>query len=131
MQIYSKVLAFLQIYRIFLQNYTCRRFFLIKKKLVLLLGFFQTMETHHQKTGVRYHLGTSPLICRATSPLICRANQGAGFYMITASVMKELKAFHKSVRSDPRLFSLSLIFFHFPINTSKQCCEVKSFLKLY
>ena len=26
-----------------------------------------------------------------TSPLICRANQWTGFYMITASVMKELK----------------------------------------
>ena len=25
-----------------------------------------------------------------TSPLICGANQGTGFYMITASVMKEL-----------------------------------------
>ena len=26
-----------------------------------------------------------------TSPLICRANQWTGFYMITASVMKDLK----------------------------------------
>ena len=28
-----------------------------------------------------------------TSPLICKANQWTGFYMITASVMKELIAF--------------------------------------
>ena len=27
-----------------------------------------------------------------TSPLICRANQSTGFYMTTASVMKELNA---------------------------------------
>ena len=32
--------------------------------------------------GGRYHI--------ETSPLICSANQWAGFYMITASVMKEL-----------------------------------------
>ena len=32
--------------------------------------------------GSRYHI--------ETSPLICRANQWTGFYMITASVMKEL-----------------------------------------
>ena len=44
---------------------------------------------HHD--GDRYHIETSPLICGAeTSPLICRANQWTGFYMITASVMKEL-----------------------------------------
>ena len=34
---------------------------------------------HH---GGRYHI--------KTSPLICRANQWAGFYMISASVVKEL-----------------------------------------
>ena len=33
--------------------------------------------------GGRYHI--------ETSPLICSANQWTGFYMITASVMKELK----------------------------------------
>ena len=33
--------------------------------------------------GGRYH--------RETSPLVCRANQWIGFYMITASVVKELK----------------------------------------
>ena len=33
--------------------------------------------------GGRYHI--------ETSPLICPANQSTGFYMITASVMKELK----------------------------------------
>ena len=32
--------------------------------------------------GGRYHI--------ETNPLICRANQWTGFYMITASVMKEL-----------------------------------------
>ena len=32
--------------------------------------------------GGRYHI--------ETSPLICRADQWTGFYMITASVMKEL-----------------------------------------
>ena len=32
--------------------------------------------------GVRYHI--------ETSPLICRANQWTGFYMITTSVMKKL-----------------------------------------
>ena len=33
--------------------------------------------------GVRYHI--------ETSPLICRTNQWTGFYMLTASDMKELK----------------------------------------
>ena len=33
--------------------------------------------------GGRYHI--------ETSPLICRANQWTGFYMISAFVMKELK----------------------------------------
>ena len=33
--------------------------------------------------GGRYHI--------ETSPLICRANQRTGFYMITASIIKELK----------------------------------------
>ena len=35
--------------------------------------------------GGRYHI--------ETSPLICRANQWTGFYMITVSVMKELTHF--------------------------------------
>ena len=30
-----------------------------------------------------------------TSPLICRANQWTGFYMIKASVMKELNAMNR------------------------------------
>ena len=34
------------------------------------------------KTGDRYHI--------ETSPLIFRANKWTGFYMVTASVMKEL-----------------------------------------
>ena len=37
-----------------------------------------------------YHVGTSPLICRA--------DQWTGFYIITASIMKELKA-HSSLTS--------------------------------
>ena len=36
-----------------------------------------------KKPVSRYH--------KETSPLICRANQWTGFYMIMASVMKELK----------------------------------------
>ena len=36
-------------------------------------------------TEVGYHI--------ETSPLICSANQWTGFYMITASVMKELNEF--------------------------------------
>ena len=39
------------------------------------------LELFHD--GDRYHI--------ETSPLICSANQWTGFYMITASVMKELK----------------------------------------
>ena len=30
-------------------------------------------------------------VIRETSPLICRANQWTGFFMITASIIKELK----------------------------------------
>ena len=39
-------------------------------------------RNHLHSTGGRYH--------RETSLLICRANQWTGFYMIMASVMKEL-----------------------------------------
>ena len=39
------------------------------------------------KDGGRYHI--------ETSPFICSANQWTGFYMITASVMKELTTFLK------------------------------------
>ena len=42
--------------------------------------FLQSLTLHD---GGSYHI--------QSSPLICRANQGAGFYMTTASVMKELK----------------------------------------
>ena len=38
-----------------------------------------------KKPVSRYH--------KETRPLICRANQWTGFYMITASVMKELSQF--------------------------------------
>ena len=48
---------------------------------------FPVMHIHVKKIylfhdGGRYHI--------ETSPLICSANQWTGFYMITASVMKEL-----------------------------------------
>ena len=46
----------------------------------MLIGALKFAELFHD--GVRYHL--------EISPLICRANQWTGFYMITASVMKEL-----------------------------------------
>ena len=39
--------------------------------------------------GGRYHI--------ETSPLIYGANQRTGFYMITASVMKELKSYFKGM----------------------------------
>ena len=42
--------------------------------------------------GGRYHI--------ETSPLICRANQWTGFHMITASVMKELKHLFKKVANN-------------------------------
>ena len=38
--------------------------------------------------GGRYHI--------ETSPLICRANQWTGFYMIPASVMKEFTFLHSA-----------------------------------
>ena len=42
------------------------------------------MDFHyHFQDGGRYHI--------ETSPLICRANQWTGFYMITASALKGLK----------------------------------------
>ena len=44
--------------------------------------------------GGRYHI--------ETSPLICRANQWTGFCMITASIMKELKL------GSPRTFQVQV-----------------------
>ena len=52
-----------------IKNSTCRQMVLFSTSLTLY-------------DGGRYHI--------ETSPLICRANQWTGFYMITASVMKEL-----------------------------------------
>ena len=54
--------------------------------------------------GGRYHI--------ETSPLICRSNQWTGFYMITASVLKELsKWFFISSSDTPHdLKLLSLLF---------------------
>ena len=40
-------------------------------------------------TGGRYHI--------ETSSLICRANQWTGFYMMRASVMKQLMEINKAV----------------------------------
>ena len=39
--------------------------------------------------GGRYHI--------ETSPLICSANQWTGFYMITVSIIKELKVFNEII----------------------------------
>ena len=59
------------------------------------------MNSHEQsilelQVGGRYHIETNPLICGGryhieTSPFVCGANQWTGFYMIKASVMKELR----------------------------------------
>ena len=45
-----------------------------------MLPTLQFLELFHD--GGRFHI--------ETSPLICSANQWTGFYMITASIMKEL-----------------------------------------
>ena len=42
-----------------------------------------TINSYLFHDGGRYHI--------ETSPVICSANQWTGFYMITASVMKELR----------------------------------------
>ena len=47
----------------------------------------ETYELFHD--GGRYHI--------ETSPLICKTNQWTGFYMIMASVMKELKGISQDV----------------------------------
>ena len=65
----------------------CRKKKSVSFKLVFLvlikksMGVLDVTELFHD--GGRYHI--------QNSPLICRANQWNGFYMITASVMKELK----------------------------------------
>ena len=48
---------------------------------------------------------------------------------VSRSCKRQPKAFYSSVRSSSKLPLLSLIFFHFSINTSKQGCGLKSFLK--
>ena len=53
-----------------------------KQHLRCLTGFWMRLKLFHD--GGRYH--------RETSPLICSANQWNGFYMITASVMKEINS---------------------------------------
>ena len=63
-------------------------------ELFSLTGIFDQKENQHSKRtvvsvselfhdGGRYHI--------ETSPVICSANQWTGFYMITTSVMKELR----------------------------------------
>ena len=47
------------------------------------------MMGYHFHDGGRYHI--------ETNPLIFYANQWTGFYMITASVMKELRLAHREV----------------------------------
>ena len=54
-----------------------------KKYFMLNIHFFLSWLFHH---GGRYHI--------ETSPLTCGANQWTGLYMITASVMKELRYDH-------------------------------------
>ena len=55
--------------------------------LAMILYFQIQIRSSPQKNAQlfhgRYHIDTSPLICSA--------NQWTGFYMITASIMKELK----------------------------------------
>ena len=47
------------------------------------------------------------------------------------SCKRQSKPFDRSAKSAPKRPPLSLIFFYFPINTSKRCCELKYFLKPY
>ena len=49
---------------------------------VILMSLFEVLTPHD---GGRYHI--------ATSPLICSANQWTDFYMITVSIIKELKIY--------------------------------------
>ena len=46
-----------------------------------------------------------------TSPLICRANQLTGFYMIMASIMKELKSQYQPKKNSRNLKSNFLTYF--------------------
>ena len=64
------------------------------------LSIWKVLSTFHLNpigaflfNSFRYHV--------ETSPLICRANQWTGFYMITASVMKELKSKVASPLNEP------------------------------
>ena len=57
---------------------------------------------------------TDSRYCIETSPLICSANQWTSFYMITASVMKELKAgLHDKIFLSQ---SVKFFFRQFPFN---------------
>ena len=63
--------------------------------------------------GRSYHVGTSPLICRA--------NQWTGFYMITASVMKDLRKL-QTLRANNsrirRIYNAKFSGYYFHINTN-------------
>ena len=56
---------------------------IINKQINYSAGAIKFFITNLFHNGGRYHI--------KTSPLICSAYQWTGFYMITASVMKELK----------------------------------------
>ena len=58
---------------------TCVSWKGLRRKIQISLSVINTLLFHD---GGRYHI--------ETSPLICSANQWSGFYVITASVMKEL-----------------------------------------
>ena len=59
-----------------------QKFFPFRHLSMIKLNIKQESRVALTLDGGRYHI--------ETSPLICRANQWIGFYMITASAMKEL-----------------------------------------
>ena len=61
----------------------------ISNFLFLLTSVHEVRESLTNVSNAVYHGGGRYHI--ETSPLICRANQWTGFYMITVSAMKELK----------------------------------------
>ena len=68
--------------------------------VILIFNFSSFFFNFHD--GGRYHI--------ETSPLICSANQWTGFYLISASVVKELSNLLNTVISSTR-FSVNLIIF--------------------
>ena len=67
------------------------------------------------------------------SPLICSANQWTGFYMITASVMKELMRFYEKPLQDTLTFGKvfhkprNIYFFH--TIPTEICCIKNDFVE--